>query len=71
MKTFFLSINPSKKFDRCICLDRTKNCADYDSRGLELATPVAGTPTLRYWAKILYIGVSIELIPLPHDIHQT
>ena len=57
MKNFLLSTNPSKKLDRCICLD---NCADY----AELATPVAGTPTLRYWAKILYIGVSIELIPI-------
>ena len=65
MKTFFRSTNPSQKFNRGICLNRTKNCADYDSRGLKLATPLAGTATLRYWAMICYKGVSktIELIP--------
>ena len=38
----------TRKLDRGICLSRTKNCADYDSRGFEPATPVAGPATLRY-----------------------
>ena len=37
-----------RKLDRGLCLSRTKNCADYDSRGFEPATPVAGPATLRY-----------------------
>ena len=36
------------KLDRGLCLRSTKNCADYDSRGFEPATPVAGPATLRY-----------------------
>ena len=38
----------SRKLDKGLCLSRTKNCADYDSRGFEPVTPVAGPATLRY-----------------------
>ena len=40
--------NSTRKLDRGLCLSSTKNCADYDSRGFEPATPVAGPATLRY-----------------------
>ena len=46
----FQSQNSTRKLDRGLCLSRTKTCADYDSRGFEPATPVAGPATLRYWA---------------------
>ena len=34
----------TRKLDRGLCLSRTKNCADYDSRGFEPATLVESTP---------------------------
>ena len=37
----------TKKLNRGLCLSSTKNCADYDSRGFEPATPVAGPATLK------------------------
>ena len=40
--------NNAKKLDRGLCLSRTNNAADYDSRGFQPATPVAGPATLRY-----------------------
>ena len=36
-----LGILGARKLDRGLCLSRIKNCADYDSRGFEPATPVA------------------------------
>ena len=38
----------TRKLDRGLCLSRTKNCADYDSRGFEPATTVVGQATLKY-----------------------
>jgi len=38
----------TRKLDRGLCLSGTKNSVDYDSRGFEPGTPVAGPATLRY-----------------------
>ena len=53
-----VSRNSTRKLERGLCLSRTKNYADYDSRGFKPATPVAGPATLKHSSNWLIMSQS-------------